>query len=127
MRRTLLILRNSYPPGCRCVPESCTAIMRSQPKIWNRRPHNVVPACQSITLWQAFVLSPGKEVFFEDPRFSLKTEYHAGFTLPHAAVLFEADFPKQCGGFFRFRPSAAASQNHFKNKEELYGIFCERD
>ena len=78
-------------------------------------------------LWQAFVLSPGKEVFFEDPRFSLKTEYHAGFTLPHAAVLFEADFPKQCGGFFRFRPSAAASQNHFKNKEELYGIFCERD
>ncbi len=108
MRRTLLTLKNFYPPGCRCVPESRTAIMRSRPKIWNRRPHNVVPACQSITLWQAFVLSPGKEVFFEDPRFSLKTEYHAGFTLPHAAVLcLKQIFQNSAAAFFvsgRLRP-----------------------
>lgn len=34
-----------------------TAIMKSQPKIWLPRLYKVVPACQSMTPWQALFLS----------------------------------------------------------------------
>ena len=43
--------------GCRCVPVNDTVIMKSQPKIWLPRLYRVVPACQSMTPWQALFLS----------------------------------------------------------------------
>ncbi len=57
MRRTLLISKSFFLPGCRCVPVNDTAIMKSQPKIWLPRLYRVVPACQSMMPWQALFLS----------------------------------------------------------------------
>ena len=129
MRRTLLISKSFFLPGCRCVPVNDTAIMKSQPKIWLPRLYRVVPACQSMMPRQALFLSRWKEDFLRIRDSPWKVNNRRILPAPCRRAVWNRFFSKNSAATFfvsgLIRPYHKLK--FLKLKEEHYGIFCKHD